>query len=492
MMKNQVQEKVPCVSLWENEGGHIFEQNIKGKDQGLGISPKELWGEQTKKSLKYFNIGNDQFDSEFLKVLLSIKLAMADSNFKFNFLDKKRYHAIKDSIGILLNESNDDLYPVKIWQTGSGTQVNMNVNEVISSLANTLIKEQGTKVHPNDHVNMSQSSNDVIPSAMNLAVIIVTQKSLLPALQLLETELYIKEDEFKAVLKVGRTHMMDAVPMTLGQEISSFASQIHDFKGDISDSLEKLKSLPLGGTAVGTGINCPSELSQYALEQLSDFHGCHLKKMTNLFAGVSTSNSILNFSSHLKTLATIMTKLTTDLMLLSSGPHTGLNEITIPHNEAGSSIMPSKVNPTQCEALAMVCCQVIGNDLALSLGALQGRLQLNTFRPLMIRNIMHSLRILSGSIESFTLYCLKGIRPNLKVLEKNTENSKMMITLLTPSIGYEVAAKIVQLSEERGSTLKQEIMEQKLMTEEELNRLMSIEFLTSPPPQPHNHQKLGI
>lgn len=490
-VKNTKEHYRHVLMEWENEGGHLINVNDTEDIETKGDTKNPstyLWGEQTQKSLKYFDIGTEVFDHDFIRALIIIKRSMALSNNNFGLLDQEKSFAIVKAADYFLESRDYSSFPVKIWQTGSGTQINMNVNEVLAHVATNYLKEDGKsyKVHPNDHVNLSQSSNDVIPSALNISATALIVKKLLPVLNSLENELLKIEHKFKEIVKVGRTHLMDAVPISLGQEFSAFKSQICQDKKRIEDTLERTKEIPLGGTAVGTGINCPTEVAIYAAVLISNEYGINFKKMNNLFRGISSSDEIVELSGQLKTLACSLLKMATDLIILGSGPDTGFSELILPKNEAGSSIMPGKINPTQCEALSMVCCQVIGNDISITLGGMQGKLQLNTFRPLLIRNIFHSITLLCDSVHSFTRYCLVGLKVNLKRIKEYTQKTKMVITEISPIIGYDAAADLVRKAEKNHRTIKEEILLSGLMSEEELVDKFTLRSLTSPPPLFHN------
>ncbi len=461
---------------WENEGGSILSSKINTIDTSIS---RKLWGEQTEKCLKHFNIGDDYFDHDFLSTLLTIKKVMAKSNQKFGLINPILSKSIIKAVDFILEKKDFSCFPTKVWQTGSGTGVNMNVNEVIATIVNRKIEK--ILIHPNDHVNMSQSSNDIIPTALNIVSTKLLMEKLIPELTRMEIQLESKEREFQKIIKVGRTHLMDAVPMSLGQEFSAFKSQIKENIKRLEGSIERLKLLPLGGTAVGTGINCPSEVSDYAIVEISKIYDIQFGKMENLFCGISSSDSIVELSGQLKTLACSLLKIATDIIILSSGPNAGIGEIIFPNNESGSSIMPGKVNPTQCEALSMVCCQVIGNDTAITLGGMQGKLQLNTFRPLLIINIIQSINLLADAIRSFNEYCLKGLKENKKKIEIYLNKSKMEFTAITSSIGYDQVTLLVKDSTKNKTSIVDEIVTNGYLSKEEVKRRLEPSFLIHPP-----------
>ncbi len=474
------------VEEWENEGGHPAPfETYEFKLENLNKPHlHKFWGKETERSLMYFNIGNDFFDPIFISTLINIKKYMAQANHCLGLIDYNNSEAIINAADYLLANHDFSQFPTKIWQTGSGTQINMNANEVLASIATELSQQVNplTTIHPNDHVNMSQSSNDVIPTALNISATKLVLDKLMPQLTQMELRLKEIEEKYSQTIKVGRTHFMDAVPMSLGQEFGAFKSQIVENKKRLMDTLERLKLIPLGGTAIGTGMNCPKEVSDFAVKKLSESYGMELKKLDNLFCGIAASDSIIELSGQLKTLACSLLKMANDIIILSSGPNTGINEIILPYNEAGSSIMPGKVNPTQCEALSMVCCQVIGNDSAITLGGMQGRLQLNTFRPLLIKNILHSIHLLSDAMKSFNEYCLKGLRANAPQMKKNMEESKMIITAINSIIGYDKATKLIENATFNKTSVAEEIIKAGVLTKDQLEKKLNADSMIHPPP----------
>jgi len=432
--------------------------NVTNNGDEFMIPEGSLWGTQTQRSLHYFRIGNHLFSNRFIKALVSIKRACAQSNRNAERLDRKFYEAIELSCDAILEGQYSDQFPLSIWQTGSGTQTNMNVNEVISSIANALLNKKENAhliIHPNDHVNMSQSSNDIFPSAMHIVVAQLTHEKLLSAMDQLNAELAQKQETFNTVYAVGRTHLMDAVPLTVGAMLSAFRAQLGDAKTAILESLGGVYQLAIGGTAVGTGCNAPPDFGKNVSDYLSIQYGLPFTPHTNLFAAVSGQDALLRYSASLKQLASVLFKIANDFRLLGSGPHCGLNEWHLPANEAGSSIMPGKVNPTQCEALSMVCLQVFGNDLTTSLAASHGQLQLNTYRPVIIHNILESINILADAMKSFTQHCVNGLTLNETQINKNMQRNLSAITILAPKLGYDVAAKIVHKADQMDISLGQ-------------------------------------
>lgn len=406
-----------------------------------------FWGPQTQRSLQHFSIGRQRFRLDLIEALVHIKRACAQVNHNGALLETRHYQAIVEACDALLKGHCQDQFPLSVWQTGSGTQTNMNVNEVISYLANQWLSHQHgkvTNVHPNDHVNQSQSTNDVFPSAMHIATVQATHSGLFPALKELEQELSVKQQAFQEIACVGRTHLMDALPLTVGDILSAFLAQLQLAREAIQSSLDGLYLLALGGTAVGRGHNAPEAFGPAVTAVLATVYGMPFRAHSNLFAAVSGQDALVRYSAALKQLATVLFKVANDFRLLGSGPRCGFNEWRLPANEAGSSMMPGKVNPTQCEALSMVCIQVFGNDLAVSLGAAHGQLQLNVYRPLMIHNVLESIELLSDSMRAFARWCVHEMQLNEPVLAKHLRDNLAMVTLIAPEIGYEAAANIAR------------------------------------------------
>jgi len=426
----------------------------------IAMPDNALWGDQTQRSLEYFNIGRHQFDNRLIKALVTIKYACAQVNRDEGLLEQELYEAITTGCEAVLQGHYYEQFPLYVWQTGSGTQTNMNVNEVISSLANMYLNEcrdegsgNQSVVHPNDHVNMSQSSNDVFPSAMHLVVAQLTHETLFTSLDQLETELAQKQVEFNDVAMVGRTHLMDALPLTVGAVLSAFCAQLAEVKAAIMDSVERVYSLAIGGTAVGSGSNAPQAFGKTVCALLEKQYALPFRSHSNLYAAVSGEDALLRYSASLKQLASMLFKMVNDFRLLGSGPRCGFNEWQLPANEPGSSIMPGKVNPTQCEALSMVCLQVFGNDLTVSLAASQGQLQLNTYRPVIIHNVMESIELLSDAMSSFAKNCVNGFTLNEHQIAANMTANLSTITVLAPKLGYDIAAQIVHEAYSRNVSL---------------------------------------
>ncbi len=450
----------------------------------VSIPADKLWGAQSQRSLKNFKIGQDLMPIELIKALALIKECSAKAHLEKGLLDKKKAQwIIKSAVEIQQGLLNDH-FPLSVWQTGSGTQSNMNVNEVIANRAIQLSKGKvGDKsIHPNDDVNKGQSSNDTVPSAMRIALYIFTQKNLIPALSLFSEAIKAKTEEFKDIIKIGRTHLMDAVPMSLGQEFSAFHQQIQLNKSRIEKSLAELLSLPIGGTAVGTGLNSWSHFSEKVCAFLKEKTGYPFQPAKNNFSAQASHDSFVQLSGSFKTLAVSLTKVANDIRLLASGPRAGLGELTLPVNEPGSSIMPGKVNPSQCEALSMLCAQVMGQDLAVSLGGAGGQFQLNTYKPLIFFNSLRSARLLNDGLNNFREKCLKGLKANKKKIKQNLDSSLMLITALNPHIGYDKATKIAQSAFKSGKTLKETAVQSGFVTEEEFDKWISPKDMISPKP----------
>lgn len=442
----------------------------------------KFFGAQTERSRTNFIVGTQRMPLEVVYAMAYIKKAAAIVNNKLGILSQEKCDAITSGAEAIVGGKLDDHFPLAVWQTGSGTQSNMNVNEVISNYASMLAgKEIGSHVplHPNDDVNKSQSSNDVFPSAMHIAAILQITRHLLPNLALFLRGLEQKEREFRDVIKVGRTHLMDATPVSLGQEFSGYAAQIKDCMQSISYGLDRLREIALGGTAVGTGINAPKDYAILVAKELSTLIGEKLVSAPNKFAALASSDSILEMSGILKRLSSSLMKISGDIALLSSGPRCGIGELILPSNEPGSSIMPGKINPTQCESMAMVACQIIGNDASITMACSSGRLELNVFRPVMIFNLLDSITLLGDSVSNFYYKCLEGIRVNKATIQCYLENSLMSVTALTPSIGYEKAAKIVMKAFQEGTSIQEAAVDLQILSKERCNQLLNYRKLAN-------------
>ncbi|MEK4254116.1 class II fumarate hydratase [Ureibacillus sp. FSL K6-2830] len=435
------------------------------------VPANKIWGAQTQRSKENFQIGDEKMPIEVIRAFAILKKSAAIANKKLNKLPPAKADAIISAADEILEGKWDDQFPLVVWQTGSGTQSNMNVNEVIAYRANQLLIEQGSseKVHPNDDVNMSQSSNDTFPTALHIAAVEMVEDYLLPRLQLLKNTLKEKSEAFKDIIKIGRTHLQDATPLTLGQEISGWHYMLERSEQMIKHNTEYLKSLAIGGTAVGTGINAHPKFGDMVADEISKITGKQFVSSENKFHALTSHDEIVAAHGALKALAVDLMKIANDVRWLASGPRSGIGEIIIPANEPGSSIMPGKVNPTQSEALTMVVTQVIGNDATIAFAASQGNFELNVFKPVIIYNFLQSARLLADAMKSFNDKCAIGIEPNHEVLERNLENSLMLVTALNPYIGYENAAKIAKKAHAEGTTLKEAALSLGLLTEEQFD-----------------------
>ena len=459
--------------------------NYRIETDSLGevrIPKDKLWGPQSQRSLKNFKIGQDLMPIELIQALALIKECCAKRNAELGLLDANKAVWIKKAAQEIQQGRFNEHFPLSVWQTGSGTQSNMNVNEVIANRAIQLSSGKiGDKsIHPNDDVNKSQSSNDTFPSAMRISLYLFVQKNLLPALDLFEKSLEEKSNEFKGIIKTGRTHLMDAVPLSLGQEFSAFHQQIVFNRDQLTRTLPRLLFLPLGGTAVGTGLNSSLGFGEEVCELISQKTGYPFKSAENKFESISAHDCIVELSGCLRTLAVSLMKIANDIRLLASGPRCGLGELILPSNEPGSSIMPGKVNPTQCEALAMLCIQVMGQDLSVGFGGSQGHLQLNTYKPLILFNTLRSVQLLSDGLNSFRKKALDGLRADEKKIKEQLEKSLMLVTALNPHIGYDKASQIARAAYERNSTLKKEAVRLGFLTVEEFDRLICPKEMTKP------------
>ena len=440
----------------------------------VNVSEEFYWGAQTQRSLENFKIGRELMPQNLIKALALVKKAAAKANFECGVLSAEKQNLILEVCDEILENKLNLHFPLVVWQTGSGTQTNMNLNEVIANRAEEILtgKTDSDKrfMTPNDDVNKSQSTNDVFPTAMRIAAVSYVMAHTLPALETLQKELALKSQEFHAIIKVGRTHLMDATPLRLGQEFSAFEAQLGYGIQALKRALVHLKELPLGGTAVGTGLNAPKDYAEKAVRHICAWTGIDFKICPNRFEAMASHDAFVELSGALKQIAVSLMKTANDIRLLGSGPRAGFNELILPSNEPGSSIMPGKVNPTQCEALTMVCCQIIGNDTAITLGGMQGHLQLNAFMPLIARNILHSVEILADAAKSFNENCLRELQANTSQIEYYLEHSLMSVTALNPHIGYHQAAQIAQHAHRNNITLKQAALELNLVCEEDFDR----------------------
>lgn len=448
----------------------------------IEVPAEKYWGAQTQRSLLHFNIGKDLIPLEVIRGLVIVKKASAETNFELGLLSKELCSAIQGACDEILNGDYDTQFPLKVWMTGSGTQSNMNVNEVISNRANELLGSgKGSKkpVHPNDHVNMSQSSNDTFPAAMHIAAAEMTVGKLLPALRLFLSELQAKRDEFMPIVKIGRTHLQDAVPLTLGQEFSGYAAQIEFAIKRIEAVLPELYELALGGTAVGTGLNAPAGFAEKAAAKIAAQTNLPFVTAPNKYAVLAAHDAIVAASSAVKTCACAMMKIANDIRWLACGPRCGFGELILPENEPGSSIMPGKVNPTQCEAMTMVCTQIVGLDAAVSFAGTQGNFELNVFKPMMIFDLLEEIRLLADAANSFTKYALKGLQANTARIAELVSKSLMLVTALSPAIGYDNAAKIAKHAHHSGQTLKEACVELGFLSADEFDRIVKPEKMVN-------------
>lgn len=433
----------------------------------MSIHPDRKWGPQTQRSLENFSIGIEKMPKELITAYALVKKAAAQANAELGILADKKAKAIMTVCDDIIAGKWEQEFPLSVWQTGSGTQTNMNLNEVIAGVINAEKTEQW--IHPNDDVNMGQSTNDTFPTAMHLAGVLEIEKHLLPILQKVEATLLALEKRYKDTIKLGRTHLQDATPITFGQEISGWRAMIKQNREMIQNALGALLKLPLGGTAVGTGLNAHPEFSAKAIEKLAEWTQLPFEENKNKFHGLTSKDAIVHAHGALKTLATNALKIANDVRWLASGPRSGFGEISIPQNEPGSSIMPGKVNPTQAEALSMVCVQVIGNDTTIGIAGSQGNFELNTYMPVIIYNFLQSIQLLSDSLESFNEKCLMGIEANEEKMIHYVENSLMLVTALSPHIGYDNATKIAEKAYEKNSTLKEAAIASGLVSGEEFD-----------------------
>ncbi len=443
----------------------------------------KYWGASTERSKKYFDIGEIKVRPVLIKSIALIKKSAAIVHKRDGLIEGKIANAIIKASQDIISGKLEDNFPLKVWQTGSGTQTNMNVNEVISNRAIEIMGgKKGTKkpVHPNDHVNKSQSTNDVFPSAIHIAVAMETRNKLLPSLLLLSKELKKKVSKFKNIVKIGRTHLQDATPLTLGQEFSGYNNQIEEGILRIKNSLEEIYFLAQGGTAVGTGINTKKNFDKKIVKEIKKQSKINFKPAKNKFSALATHDAIVNFSGVLNTLAVSLTKIANDIRFLGSGPRAGYGELILPSNEPGSSIMPGKVNPTQSEAITMVCAKVMGNHSGITIAGSSGHFELNVFKPLIAENVLQSIDLLSDSIKNFTKYCVKGIKADKNKIKEYLDNSLMMVTALAPYIGYDNAATIAKKALKNNSKLKDEAIKSGLISEKQYNNIVDPKKLTKP------------
>jgi fumarate hydratase class II len=452
--------------------------NIRTETDSLGevdVSEDVLWGAQTQRSLEHFSIGHDLIPREMINAYATLKRAAANVNHAAGRLSDEQHRLIAQSCDEILNGLHEDMFPLHVWMTGSGTQFNMNVNEVIANrccqLAGTRLGSK-TPVHPNDHVNMSQSSNDSFPAAMNIAAAVNVTSRLMPAVTALRAAIAAKSQEWKNIVKIGRTHMQDATPLTLGQEWSGYAAMLGDCADRTADALKGVYELALGGTAVGTGINAAPGFEKAAAAEIAMLTQLPFVSAPNKFAVQGAHDALVQLSGSLRTLSVSLYKIANDIRLMSCGPRAGFAEMIIPANEPGSSIMPGKVNPTQAEALAMIAVQVMANDVAVGFGGAGGYLEMNVYKPLIIFNVTNSITLMTDGCTNFRKFLIEGTKPNLKRIQEYVDRSLMLVTALSPVIGYDKASKIAHYALDNDLTLKQSALKLGFVTEDEFDRVV--------------------
>ena len=449
----------------------------------IEVPSDRYWGAQTQRSLQNFKIGGEQFPRGFIRAYGLVKQVAAEVNSEIGVLDKDLSITIGEAAQEVIDGKLDDHFPLVVWQTGSGTQTNMNFNEVIANRAIEMSGgEMGSKtpVHPNDHVNKSQSTNDTFPSAINIAAGMQINEHLLPKVKGLRDALTAKAEEFSKIVKLGRTHLQDATPLTLGQEFSGYTSQLDHALTAVENALPHLYELAWGGTAVGTGLNAPEGYAEKVADRIAEKTGLPFKTAPNKFEAMGAHDSAVEMSGALKTMAASLNKIANDIRWLASGPRSGIGEISLPSNEPGSSIMPGKVNPTQAEAITMVAAQVMGNDTTLTVAGASGNFELNVFRPVIAFNLLQSVKLLGDAADSFSVNCVAGIEPNLERIDGNLRNSLMLVTALTPHIGYDKAAEVAKKAHADNSTLRDTIEKLGYMSGEEFDEKVKPEEMVSP------------
>ncbi|QIW81347.1 class II fumarate hydratase [Bacillus tequilensis] len=446
------------------------------------VPADKFWGAQTQRSKENFKIGSEKMPMRVVKAFAILKRSTALANKRLGNLDAEKAEAIAAVCDDVLKGKYDDNFPLVVWQTGSGTQSNMNMNEVVANRATALLKEKNSDqtIHPNDDVNRSQSSNDTFPTAMHVAAVLAVYEQLVPALDQLRNTLDEKAKAYNDIVKIGRTHLQDATPLTLGQEISGWVYMLDRSKEMILEATDKMRALAIGGTAVGTGINAHPEFGELVSEEITKLTGQTFSSSPNKFHALTSHDEITYAHGALKALAADLMKIANDVRWLASGPRCGIGEIVIPENEPGSSIMPGKVNPTQSEALTMIAAQIMGNDATIGFAASQGNFELNVFKPVIIYNFLQSVQLLSDGMNSFHDKCAVGIEPDKETIEENLANSLMLVTALNPHIGYENAAKIAKLAHKEGLTLKEAALKLELLTEEQFNEMVKPEEMVKP------------
>jgi fumarate hydratase, class II len=449
----------------------------------IEVPADRYWGAQTERSRQNFRIGHDRMPMDIVHALAVVKLAAAETNRELGLIDQRRARAIVRAAREVIDGKLDDHFPLVVWQTGSGTQTNMNLNEVIANRANELLGGKlGAKqpVHPNDHVNMSQSSNDSFPTAMHIAAAMRITHDLIPALSELHSALRKKEKEFAHIVKIGRTHTQDATPLTLGQEFSGYAAQVESGIARLRVAVRELYPLAQGGTAVGTGLNSKPRFAKLFAKHAAKITKLPFTSALNKFEALASHDAYVFVHGAINSVATGLFKIANDIRFLGSGPRSGLGELILPENEPGSSIMPGKVNPTQCEAMTMVCCQVFGNHTTITVAGSQGHFELNVYKPVLAYCMMHSIELLADVTRSFTEHCVEGIRADEKRIRDLMERSLMLVTALAPKIGYDNAAKVAKTAHARGTTLKEEAVRLGFVSADEFDRLVQPDKMTHP------------
>ena len=464
----------------------MMETEFRVEQDSMGqieVPSDRYWGAQTQRSVQNFKIGGERFPREMIWALGVVKQSVAEVNLDLGLLTPDETEVIRQATQEVIDGKLDDHFPLVVWQTGSGTQTNMNVNEVVANRAIEILGGVlGSKkpIHPNDHVNKSQSTNDSFPTAIHLAVVDRIEHHLKPMVTRLRESLADKSDEFAEIVKIGRTHLQDATPLTLGQEFSGYVQQLDNAIRAINHTFLHLFELPIGGTAVGTGLNTHPEYAELAAKKMAQKTGQDFVSAPNKFAALGARDALVEASGALKTLACALNKIANDIRWLGSGPRCGIGEIILPANEPGSSIMPGKVNPTQCEALTMVCSQVIGNDTAITVAGSSGNFELNVYMPVMAFNILQSIRLLGDACDSFDQHCVIGIKPNLHQINQYLHDSLMLVTALAPHIGYDQAAEVAKKAHETGKTLKEIVISRELLTEQEFDQAVVPADMTRP------------
>src|SRR5947209_13798843 len=449
----------------------------------IEVPAERLWGAQTQRSLQNFRISSEKMPPALITALAQVKRAAAQVNMDLRVLDPKKGRAIIEAADEVIAGKHDGEFPLVVWQTGSGTQTNMNMNEVLANRASEIAggrRGEERLVHPNDDVNKGQSSNDVFPTAMHVAAVPAIVDHLIPSVRLLRDTLAHKSEQFRDIVKIGRTHLQDATPLTLGQEISGWVAQLDPGIRHLEGSLQHLRELAIGGTAVGTGLNTHPEFGDRVAAEISRLTGHPFTSAANKFEALAAHDALVFAHGALKTLAASLTKIANDVRWLASGPRCGLGELTLPENEPGSSIMPGKVNPTQSEAMTMVAVQVMGNDAAIGFAGSQGHFELNVFKPVIIHNLLHSIRLIHDACHGFVEYCIAGLTINRERIEAHLRESLMLVTALNPHIGYDNAAKIAKNAHHKGISLRESAIELGLLTGEEFDRLVKPEEMTHP------------